>query len=580
MALDEASAPAIHPDGKSVLFTALKDGVSDVYRVDLETGTTQNLTDDPFADFDPQVSPDGKLVVYGRRISGATKLYAFPLDDPAKKTQLSFGTYDDVTAAFSHDGGQIFYASNEDGEIFNLRSLDLKTGAIRQFTDSVGGVMAPFPLKGKPERIAFITYFKENYLLHTLELGEPLKEVEPEVRLASEEILDFQPDLQHQVVTENKRRKRVFEGLYLEGRPPLNVGVTSSGDFFGGSQVALTDVLGDQNFTFTVLSIREFRTYQGSYINLSRRFQYGLTGFDTTRFFFTSPYGLGREGALATQRYTGASLIAQYPLDKFRRLDFQGGFIKLRERFENAQDEEFARRQAELLGVPFFLNDGWIAPIGISLVGETTRFREFGPLAGSTYSIGFEVAPSVGGSLTRRTADADLRKYFRLGGTTTVLAARFRGFWSDGDNPAIYYFGGNMELRGFNYLSLAGNRGFHANLELRLPLIDVMRTPIGILGPVRGTLFAGAGGAYYKGESFKFASRQPGRSFVRFDPADPTTFLGEPVDGLHLVNGLASYGFGLQFFFLGYPLHFDWSKRTDLKVSADTRFDFWVGFDF
>jgi hypothetical protein len=56
---------------------------------------------------------------------------------------------------------------------------------------------------------------------------------------------------------------------------------------------------------------------------------------------------------------------------------------------------------------------------------------------------------------------------------------------------------------------------------------------------------------------------------------------GEPVDGFHLVDGRASLGLGLQFFFLGYPLHFDWSKLTDFKVrSPGFRFDFWVGFDF
>ena len=38
---------------------------------------------------------------------------------------------------------------------------------------------------------------------------------------------------------------------------------------------------------------------------------------------------------------------------------------------------------------------------------------------------------------------------------------------------------------------------------------------------------------------------------------------------------------GLHIFILGYPLHFDWSKLTDLKVvSNDTKFDFWIGFDF
>ena len=40
-------------------------------------------------------------------------------------------------------------------------------------------------------------------------------------------------------------------------------------------------------------------------------------------------------------------------------------------------------------------------------------------------------------------------------------------------------------------------------------------------------------------------------------------------------------GSGLQFFFLGYPMHFDWTKLTDLKVdSRNMRFDFWIGFDF
>jgi outer membrane protein assembly factor BamA len=273
-------------------------------------------------------------------------------------------------------------------------------------------------------------------------------------------------------------------------------------------------------------------------------------------------------------------LIGQYPLDKFRRLSLNAGMLKLKQQFENPVDEAIARERARQLGVPFFLFDGWIAPVGVTLVQETTRFREFGPLAGSTFALGVEFAPSLAGSLSRRTASVDMRKYLRIGGTSSLLAARVRGFWSGGENPAIFYFGGNMELRGFDYLSFAGTQGFHANVELRLPVIDVMRTPIGILGPVRGTAFFGIGAARYRDEPFTFASSDPGRSFVKLDPNDPSSFLGEPVTGFHLVDSIASYGFGLQFFFLGYPLHFDWSRRTDFQISSDYRFDFWVGFDF
>src|SRR6185436_12696924 len=147
-----------------------------------------------------------------------------------------------------------------------------------------------FPLKTERggERLGFISYFKGEFILKSLDLTEPLKEVDQDVRPAVEQLVDFEPDVTHQVVTQNKRRKHTYEGLYLEGRPPLNVGVTSSGDFFGGSQIALSDVLGDQNFTFTAYSVREFRTYNGTYLNLAHRFQYGLQGFDTTQFFFSS----------------------------------------------------------------------------------------------------------------------------------------------------------------------------------------------------------------------------------------------------------------------------------------------------
>jgi WD40 repeat protein/surface antigen Omp85-like protein len=591
--LDQAQSPALLPDGKHALLVGLKEGVSDVFLLDLQTGAVKNLTDDAFADSNPQISPDGKLVVYSRRISGHDKLYLFPLDDPAKRTQITFGTYDDTAAAFSPDGNRLFYSSTEDDDIYNVRSLDLKTGVIRQYTDALGGAMAPAVLPGKgTERVAFINYFKGEFKLQTVETAEPIKEVEQEVEQVKGELVDFQPDVVHSVVSENKRKKRTFEKLFLEGRPPLNVGYSSSGDFFGGSQVALSDVLGDQNFLFTASSIREFRNYQGSYINLSRRLHWGVEAFDSTQFFYTTPYDLlpndySRQGAFATERYTGGFVLAQYPLDKFRRLEFTAGMIRLNQGFANNDAAIAVQARQEQLGAqPIFFN-GKLAPISVSLVGETTRFREFGPLAGHTFSITAQYAPALGGSfLSRRTIDADLRKYFRLGGGT-LFATRVRGFLSGGPNPDIFYFGGNMELRGFPYLSFTGNRGFFANAELRLPLIDLMKTPIGILGPVRGTLFAGMGAAHYNGERFNFSTSAPDTSYVNYPGlavcivAPNPDCVGEPVQGFHLVDGRASFGVGLEFFFLGYPLHFDWTKLTDFKVtSRHTRFSFWIGYDF
>lgn len=581
--LDETQAPCLLADGRSVVFAALRDGVSDIYRLDIETGAVQNLTQDEYADNNPQVSPDGKLVVYERRISGNNKIFAFPLADPSRKTQLTFGPFDDTAPIFSTDGTRVFYSSDEDDDIPNLRGLDLRTGTIQQYTDVFGGTMAPAPLKTpRGDRLAFITYFKGEYKLHARDTSDPVKEVDQEVQSAAEGLVDFQPDVPHEVVPENKRRKRLFEGLYLEGRPPINLGVTSSGNFYGGTSVALTDVLGDQLFTFTVLSVSSYRIYDARYTNLARRLHYGVDFFDQTYFFYpynnyyANYYGQDpRDLAVATQRFTGGQVFAQYPLDTFRRLEFGVGIAKVEEAYSDPQVQELICQEQAFAGLPCFINNGWQAPLSVRVVQETTRFAEFGPLSGSTFSLGVTAAPGIGSFLQRTTIDADVRKYLRLGSTSALLALRGRGFYSTGDNPDYFYFGGNMELRGYNYLSFAGNQGFFANAEFRTPVIHLAATPIGILGPLRGTMFIGIGGAKFKGQQYQFSTSEPGYSYVE----DP--IYGTPVTGWRLQDGRASWGFGLQLFFLGYPMHFDWTKYTDFATTSQGwDFNFWIGYDF
>ena len=48
------------------------------------------------------------------------------------------------------------------------------------------------------------------------------------------------------------------------------------------------------------------------------------------------------------------------------------------------------------------------------------------------------------------------------------------------------YFGGNSELRGYEYLEFLGNKAFFANAELRFPLIEAALTPLGVVGGLRG----------------------------------------------------------------------------------------------
>jgi outer membrane protein assembly factor BamA len=249
-------------------------------------------------------------------------------------------------------------------------------------------------------------------------------------------------------------------------------------------------------------------------------------------------------------------------------------------------------------------------PLGINFVQETTVFREFGPLAGNTMRVSYENAPPIGGSLSLQTADIDARYYHRLG-ATGLLALRARAFRSWGLAPDFMYFGGNSEMRGYDYLQFVGDHSAFFNAELRFPLIEAMLTPIGILGGIRGVFFANLGGGHFGGQPFKWFSNSSqlytpivGYRPINFTQQEP--IYGEPrtVSGLRLVDARASYGIGLETFALGFPIHFDYSWKTlfnkdweDARFAAPCQFDgqsecggssnfrkgkftVWIGYDF
>jgi outer membrane protein assembly factor BamA len=247
-------------------------------------------------------------------------------------------------------------------------------------------------------------------------------------------------------------------------------------------------------------------------------------------------------------------------------------------------------------------------------VQETTVFREFGPLAGNTMRLSYEIAPDIGNTLSRQTADLDARYYLRLGGSG-LLALRARGFKSWGEAPDFLYFGGNSEMRGYEYLEFIGQESMFLNAELRFPFIEAMLTPIGILGGIRGVFFANMGGGRFEGQPFKWwsTSSETYTPIVdlqqnRFSPNGITPIEGAPrrIDGFRLVDARASYGVGLETFALGFPIHFDWAWRTlfnkawedalfalpcggDLQIETNCggssafrkpRFAVWIGYDF
>jgi hypothetical protein len=590
--VDDPESPDISPDGRRVAFAALQGGVGDIFVVDLQSGEVTNVTKDNFADSGPTWAPDGRSLLYIARVSGNEKLFRVDLAS-GEKTQITFGTHDDSTAQFMDAETIVFSSTATDpaqpiepdvarnGNIYNIWTLNLKNGELRQYTDALGGNTSAvvMPNGTANPQIVFISYYKSEYELHVLDRREPVVTAASADFGAPGPIIDFQAPLSHTLVTENKRRKGAFEKLFLDGRPPVNVGVTSGGDVFGGSAVSFSDVLGDKNFSLYAASISQYRTLSFSFVNMARRFNYAFQGFSQTQFFYGQLEGvfydpafsgiIDRDFAVATRSVRGGSAFGIWPLDRYRRLELFGGVMNYKEEFNDPGLQEFSEEyQQDTFGRQLF-RSGTYVPLGLTFVQETTVFREFGPLAGNTMRLSYEVAPKIGNTLSRQTADIDARYYLRLGGSG-LLALRARGFKSWGDAPDFMYFGGNSEMRGYEYLEFLGSESAFLNAELRFPFIEAMLTPIGILGGIRGVFFANMGGGRFEGQPFKWWSSSP-EVFTPVVGVDVNNFLGtvtpipgtpQRIDGFRLVDARASYGVGLETFALGFPIHFDWAWRT------------------
>ena len=80
------------------------------------------------------------------------------------------------------------------------------------------------------------------------------------------------------------------------------------------------------------------------------------------------------------------------------------GFLQFGQEYNEPGLQDVANNyQQDQYGRLLFV-DGQFMPFGVNLVRETTIFREYGPLAGHTLSLGYEYAPSAGSLLSRQTA--------------------------------------------------------------------------------------------------------------------------------------------------------------------------------
>jgi outer membrane protein assembly factor BamA len=399
------------------------------------------------------------------------------------------------------------------------------------------------------------SYYKGGFTLFKKDVSTPREERKIEFGDIDRELLvKKEAEELKETEIEYKGKYKPFKKLYIQSLPPLSVAVGTDGGLWGYSSLNLTDLMGDYNLFFQIYSDYGYRSYSLIYLNQKRRLQL-YTHLFSYKFSYWAGYGswYDRRNYRTLRELYGGEVGVHYPFSRSTRLEATASFYKQNENLDTiytGEDLPYAQ-----------YSNGWAVPLRLSLVGDTILFSGAypGPGRGHTYKLSFSKYFKLSNKfIDAYTVQADFRKYFRLD-SSSLLAFRLYGFKSGGKNPLLHWAGGNNTIRSIGFRRVAGSNMFLFNAELRLPILHQAWSVIGPLGPIRGVFFFDLGGVWFNDQKFRFF--QEGK-------------------GLTLQDPIASYGFGLEFFFLGYPMHVEWVWRTDFRRKDYYGVNFWIGYDF
>ena len=465
-------------------------------------------------------------------------------------------------------------------DAYNIYSISVETGEILRYTDVQTGCFLPVPDPNEEGKIIFAAFNKGAFQLFKSEFEPELEKIV----LADEYNPDephepLEPSVKLEIEDEKISQYRGLGKLYLNNRLPIDAIISTDGSIYGGTALSFSDLLGDHNFSLLAYQVRSFRSYSFSYANLKNRFQFVAEAFQFTMFYYT-PYNyldpiyyelLSYRDALATRKMMGARFIGFYPLNRYYRAQIGLSFLNYEEDFYDPSLYQVPSQRNQVSG--YFYNGNALLA-SAALIGETTNFRMYGPYSGNTFMLSLsQTIPVTSRFIHNTTTQVDLRQYIPIR-SSSLFAFRINVMASMGKNPYIFYWGGNNQVRSSYYYNIIGNTGWYANLEYRIPLVTVANTIVGRIGPIRGVFFFDMTQAKLKGYPAKIYD-------ISYSE------LGIPI--LRAAAAIGSYGFGIQIFFLGLPLHFDWAKRLEIenisrpfsiKSYGKFEFKFWIGFDF
>lgn len=550
ISVDQPLSPSFSPDGEKIAFQGYAKNKADIFILNLKDESITNITDDDFYDGSPTFSPDGKYLLYSSFRGSYAQIIKLSLENSKEREQLTFLDGNHTDTVFSEDGKTIYFTWDRE-DFPNIYRMDLDLKVVEQITKAGTGCFQPAIGKradGK-EILLYVGFFKGNFKIYSIISPRPILSIEEkETKEPSEEV--FQPEIfiPYQKDKIKEKIKSKLEFTYGSA----DVGVSTDQRITSQTYLRFSDILGNQYLFVNLESISTYSDFNLDYWNLKSRTQWGFSLYDIRTYYLMGYSEFGnRVETEERYRITGASFYLQYPFNVYSRVSFGLGYqyAKLRIPYFVGLDDgmpkyDFIEYKEQY---PFLLT---------SFNLDNTVSGWTGPVAGTRGQLSYAVSPRFKGKQKFSESQMDLRHYIYIT-ENTQLAFRLVGFYSAGEFPSIFSFGGINTLRGYDFREIFGTRGFFTNIEFRFPLVYQFYSPIFKFSNIQGRVFLDMGGAWFKDQPFQFTK-----------------------DG-RLKDGKSSYGLGFTINFLGFDWNWDWASIWDFKErDKNMKYSFWIGYKF
>jgi len=152
--IDLGDVTAVHdvawsPDGRRLVVSGMKGGITDLFMVDLENGRVEQVTNDRFTELTPAWSPDGATIAFATDHASDAELERLDLPtmglgflDPATgetRVERPFAGAKHINPQFSPDGGSVYFISDRGG-FSDIYRLDRASGELFQVTRVTTGI--------------------------------------------------------------------------------------------------------------------------------------------------------------------------------------------------------------------------------------------------------------------------------------------------------------------------------------------------------------------------------------------------------------------------------------------------------